>query len=393
MSIPEIFKLVDNHEENTCGISVELSNIGASIIRLIFPPASKSSDFSSDIVLHCQEYDDESGKAPVNDAYFGGVVGRVANRIANGRFELNGKEYQLPQNNGSHCLHGGALGEGFSHRCFDGRQLSDQSVEFTLKSLDGDQGFPADIVVTVKYTLSKSELKCEMSGSLVIQDENGGKLMATPINLAQHSYFNLGGHNCEDGILSHTLQLPSEKYTPTDATSIPTRDVVSLNLEKAMDFRHKRVLADALADFAVSYCGMDYVEAKEVVKLRNGKSKHNGEPFGFDHNYVISKNSSNYEENGLWKVGIVDHSLSGRQMTILTDAPGVQLYTSNYLDGSIQGKNGQRYLQWQGICFESQHYPDSIGVCKGEFADGACVLLDKDTPSYHHKIVYKFCHI
>ena len=380
-------------------IEVHFSPIGASIFRLFFPPnpsiltsdnqQNKNNRFSSDIVLHCQNPTDQ------NDAYFGAVVGRVANRIAKGKFMLNnGIEYTLPQNNGEHCLHGGT--PGFSHRMFEVKEVTDSSVTFTLISYDGDQGFPADILVSIKYTLISGELSCEMSAELLTLKSNQ---LETPINLAQHSYFNLGGHDCADGVLSHALYLPSEEYTPTDDTSIPLREVVSLDREKVMDFRldkkdnlvNKRVLSNALVDFGERFGGLTKAEATDAVKCRNGKTKLSGEPFGFDHNYVINRKSTP-TKSGLFLAGVIEHGASGRRMIVKTNAPGAQLYTSNYLDGSIIGKEGLKYLQWQGICLETQHFPDSIGIptCESKFFDGSCFILKPGGPRYNHTVSYTF---
>jgi len=389
--LPTLYTIHNNH------ITVELCTTGASITRILFPPSdsSKFADddpstadhpmYSDDVVLHCVDYSNASCK---NEAYFGAVVGRVANRIKGGTFELNGYTYHLMKNDGGlNCLHGGGGDRGFSHCQFQGKQLDDRCVVFTLMSKDGHAGFPGCVCIEVIYRLGEDDgiLSCDMKGTCA----NGEALM-TPLNLAQHSYFNLAGHDSADGILSHSLYMPmSSFYTPIDANGIPTREVRSLDDEKTMDFRSKRMLNDALESFGVSYEGLDAAEADEYVTMRKGISNLTTKPFGFDHNYVISEN----QEEKSYIAGVLEHSPSGRRMTVKTNMPGVQIYTSNYLDGSILGKENVKYEQWQGICLETQYYPDSICADDGKFSDGACFILKPGGTPYIHSVSYTFEHI
>jgi len=347
-------------------------------------------------VLHCNDYKDAQCK---NEPYFGAVVGRVANRIANAKFDLNGKVYELPANNGPNCLHGGTVG--FSHLNFESEQVSDNSVKFTLKSKDGDQGFPGSVIIKVLYTLEAvqddaAELSVLMTASLLdasdgFPDDEDNVLLSTPINLAQHSYFNLAGHDCENGILDHSLTLKSKEYTPTDANSIPTREVRSLDKEPAMDFRTDRELFRALSDFGQAYCDYTHDEAKDHIKKMHGLDK-GGNPYGFDHNYVLNPDPTAVDDHdGVNEVAILSHPPSGRTMRLFTDAPGLQVYTANYMDGVV-GKDCMEYKQWQGIALETQHYPDSIGDVSGEFAKGACVILEPGSGknNYAHRVKYQF---
>lgn len=381
---PTLYTIHNNH------ITVELCTTGASIARILFPPSNTSKiandrpNYSDDVVLHCADYLSASCK---NEAYFGAVVGRVANRIKGGTFELNGCSYSLMKNDGGlNCLHGGGGDRGFSHCQFQGKQVDDCCVVFTLMSKDGHAGFPGCICIEVIYRLGEDDgiLSCDMKGTCA-----NGEVLMTPLNLAQHSYFNLAGHDSADGILSHSLYMPmSSFYTPIDANGIPTREVRALDDEKAMDFRSKRMLKEALESFGVSYEGLDAAEAGECVAMRKGISKMTSKPFGFDHNYVIGEDQENYHI-----AGILEHSPSGRRMTVKTNMPGVQIYTSNYLDGSILGKENVKYQQWQGICLETQYYPDSICADDGKFSDGACFILKPGGTPYIHSVSYTFEHI
>lgn len=386
-------------------VTVVLNSIGASITNLYLPSRKNPDDEAVDCVLHCHDCGEEQCK---NEAYFGAVVGRVANRIANAKFELmnDGKMYELPANNGPNCLHGGTVG--FSHLNFEAEQPSENSVKFTLISKDGDQGFPGTVLIKVIYTLeavavvqskSKSsnspnvaDAELSVIMSAILLDDVGNA--ASPINLAQHTYFNLAGHDNEVGILDHTLAVQSKEFLPTDGNSIPTREVRSMNHDPAMDFRGDgRELHEALMDFGQKYCDYTSAEARNHIEKRRGLDK-DGNPYGFDHNYVLSPNPNNIDGNngGVGEVACLSHSPSGRTMRLFTSAPGMQVYTGNYLEG-VDGKGGVKYKQWQGIALETQHYPDSIGaVSPEEFSKGACVIMasGSEVEDYQHEIKYQF---
>jgi protein N-terminal methyltransferase len=223
----------------------------------------------------------------------------------------------------------------------------------------------------------------------------------TPINLANHSYFNLASHNSSSGVLDHRLTMPSNFYTPTDANSIPTRQVQSLDEDPAMDFRGGRLLKDALVEYGLEKAGLSEEEAAQSVALSwistdRAKSGSTAEvqvgPNGFDHNYVV-----NHDGPGMTVAGIVDHEPTRRRLTVLTDTPGVQLYTANWVDGKLLDKryckDASVYRQWQAICLETQHFPDSIGVDPDEFPDfakGQCFILRPGGPNYEHNVEYRF---
>lgn len=378
---------------STNGVTVEVSNVGASIIKILVPNFASDRGFVDDVVLGYNSALDMFTSR--NSPYMAVIVGRVANRIAKGRFSVDGIDYVVCTNNGPNHLHGGE--DGFSHRIWDAQIVAGSAVQFILVSDDGDQGYPGKVEVKATYSLvakpgKGATLKLEMEGKLL-----DGK--ASPINLAQHTYFNLAGHNHEAGILDHKLTMPCDSYTPVDPTSIPTREVRSLNDDSAMDWRSGRIVRDALMDFGTQKAGLSHSEVQSHFALsrcapdlaKSGADCSNpNEPYGFDHNYVVNKS-----ESMLNVAGVVEHADSGRRLTVMTDAPGVQLYTANWLDGSNHSvsKDGAVYGQWQGLCLETQTYPD--GIIKADetnpaFSQGKCFILRKGGPDYTHRVEYHF---
>ena len=411
---------------NLNDITVELSSIGASITKVLIPNYSQkqsgaSSTTRDDVVLSYaspkDQYDDK------NKPFFGAIVGRVANRIKDGKFQLMQKAesnktletYQLEKNNHPNHLHGGY--DGFCTKIWSANIVNDTEVEFMLTSPDGDCGYPAGIQVTATYSLihigdDGVKLCLKMNAKLL-----PGETKATPIALAQHSYFNLASHSSPNRILDHTLHLNCTKFTPFDNTSIPTREIQHVN--NAMDFCKPKSLADALIQYGEERAGLDHVDAKNnVQRILNygdaseviarvpkqggvdGANLDGGSPYGFDHNYAIDTSS---EDDGLRLAAVLSHTPTGRSMRVLTSAPGMQLYTSNYLDRKTPNpaicKGGTRYNQWQGICLETQTYPDSIfpddtGVDgEDEFAKGRCFILRPGSEDYHHIVCYEFRNI
>ncbi|OEU16831.1 galactose mutarotase-like protein, partial [Fragilariopsis cylindrus CCMP1102] len=277
-----------------------------------------------------------------NSPYFNAIVGRVCNRIKEGNFSLtddddNDNEYSIFVNNEPNALHGGKIG--FSHKFWDAQIINDGSaVEFSLLSPDGDQGFPGSIIITATYSLRPSfsssgvMLQLDMNAKLLEPEEKeeNEKQQLIPINLSNHSYFNLGGNN---GILDHRLKLESDSYTPVDEKMIPTRQVQSLDSDIVMDFREERTLRDAL---------------DEYVSI----------PYGIDHNYIVR----NQPGMSLPKVGSL--TFGRRNLSIYSDAPGVQIYTANYLGDSTNSSSErvckETYGPWNAICLETQYFPDSI---------------------------------
>lgn len=379
------------------GVTAHVSNVGASITNLFVPDFSGSSQRVDDVVL--------GYKSPLhmykcrNPPYFAVIVGRVANRIKRGHFALDDQEYMLDTNNGPNHLHGGH--DGFSHRIWHAKQL-ENAIEFTLLSPDGDQGYPGSVQVKALYSLippsndSKgATLKLHMEGKLMSGET------PSPLNLANHSYFNLAGHNSPTGILEHSLSMPCKAYTPVDSTFIPTREVKPLDDDPIMDWRKRRTMKDALIGYGTTKAGLSQEEVKQHLSLSRcapelalaGKKCQNpGEPYGFDHNYVIDHANTN-ESVEMSLVGTLDHVLSGRRLVVFSDAAGVQLYTGNWLDGSISDlKDGATYGQWQGVCLETQSYPDAIvsGDRIEPFYEGRCYILRPGSPDFKHNIEYHF---
>lgn len=390
------------------GATVKLCNLGASIYRLILPSNDKRRNDDCVLGWESPQKQRENGNPP----YFGVIVGRVANRIAEGKFDLaqpeagnsegakTNEHYTLAINNGPNHLHGGL--DGFCHRVWDAEIVDfdggNKGIAFTLHSPDGDQGYPAAIDVKVTYCLLPHgndgvSLKIEILGSLAPNE-----VKSTPINLAQHSYFNLAGHGYANGILDHKVTLPSETYTPVDANLIPTKEVRSVKGDQCMDFRYGKIMSDAIITYAISKAGLTEDDAKtNLVATRrvgySAKVKGGEDPFGFDHNYVVNPPGEN--DGYLALAGVVEHVASGRRMTVVTDQPGVQFYSGNFLDGTYTGtKDGAVYKQWQNICLETQRFPNSIG-CKpddetSDFSKGACFILEPGGKDYVHNVEYRF---
>jgi len=408
------------------GVTVEVCSIGASITKILLPNTTKKDVEYDDIVLGYKSplgmY--QSGNPP----FFGVIVGRVANRIQKGQFLLNDTEYKLAINNDPNHLHGGH--QGFGTKIWN-MTIMEDGVRCTLESPDGDQGYPGAVFVTVDYTLKANNHDSSGNGvSLFVRMKahlKEGETVSTPINLAQHSYFNLSKHNDPRGILDHRLWLACEHYTPTDATSLPTRQVVAVKDDVAMDLSQGKLMSEALQQFAVLKAGLEQDEAEKHTNVESrcgdevAKSGANcptpGEPYGFDHNYLVSSdgepcgfnhnylvssdnNNNSGNAEGLNLVATMEHETSKRRMKVYTNAPGVQVYTGNYLDGVTPApkicKEGYAYGQWQGMCLETQHFPDSILTPEEEeqfpdFAKGKCIILRPgESSEYQHTVQYSF---
>ncbi|MGK3759289.1 MAG: galactose mutarotase-like enzyme, partial [Bacillariaceae sp.] len=343
-----------------------------------------------------------------NPPYFNAIVGRVANRIKEGKFSLTDDDdddengYSIFVNNEPNSLHGGKIG--FSHKVWDAQLINDGSaIEFSLLSPDGDQGFPGSIIITATYSLRPSFsssgviLQLDMNARLILPEEKEENEKETPINLANHSYFNLG--DSKNGILDHRLKLESDSYTPVDETMIPTRQVQSLDSDIVMDFREERTLRDALDEYGVIKMNLTEQESDENLTKRKFSSI--SIPYGIDHNYIVR----NQPGTSLPKVGSV--TFGRRNLSVYSDAPGVQIYTANYL-GDSENSSSERvcketYGPWNAICLETQHFPDSIcntdssntttssSLLSGdkEFWAGKCPLLTRTKPTYKHTVVYR----
>ena len=299
---------------NGRGFEVRAITYGAIIVSLRVP--DRAGKFG-DIVLG----NDNLAGYVDKPAYFGAVVGRYGNRIAKGRFTLDGKTYTLATNNGPNHLHGGVRGFDKVVWTADPPAAGATSVTFRYTSADGEEGYPGKLSARVTYTLTdKNELTFEYSATT---DK------ATPINLTQHSYFNLGTPGSD--ILGHELTLEADRYTPVDATLIPTGQLASVS-GTPFDFRKPTAIGARIA--------------QDDEQLKRGG--------GYDHNFVLTAAG-----DGLRRAGRLADPGTGRTMEILTTEPGIQFYSGNFLDGTIKGKGGVVYKYRSGLCLETQHFPDS----------------------------------
>ena len=304
--------------KNHRGMQVRITNYGGIVVSLTAPDRNRK---FADLVLGYNDLDSYL-KPPF--PYFGAIVGRYANRIAKGRFTLNGEEYKLAVNNGENTLHGGI--KGFDKVVWKVKQVrttpAGPALFLTYLSKDGEEGYPGNLTVTVVYTLTNNnELKIDYTAST---DKD------TVTNLTHHSYFNLAGEGNGD-ILDHQLVLKANRFIPTDAGAIPTGELRNV-AGTPFDFRTATAIGARIN-------GDD-----EQLKL--GK--------GYDHTWVI-----NGRAGSLRQAAIAYEPKSGRVMEVWTTEPGVQFYTGNYLDGTITGKAGKPYPRRSGFCLETQHYPDS----------------------------------
>ena len=302
--------------KNRNGMEVKIINYGGTVTSIRVP--DRSGKFA-DVVLGFSNPDDYLKPHPS----FGTAIGRFGNRIAKGRFTLNGVEYKLAVNNGENHLHGGI--KGFDDVFWTAEQVNTvagPAVRMTYLSKDGEEGYPGNLQVTMTYTLTnKNELRIDY---VATTDKD------TVVNLTHHSYFNLAGEGNGD-ILKHRLKLNAARFTPTDAGSIPTGELRSV---KGTPF-------DFLMPHAIG----------ERINQDDEQLKFGG---GYDHNYVI-----NGRMGVLRQAAVVTEPASGRVMEVWTTEPGVQLYTGNFLDGTLTGKSGKAYEKRSGFCLETQHYPDS----------------------------------
>jgi aldose 1-epimerase len=300
---------------NANGIELRAMTYGGIITSLKVP--DRSGHFG-DIVLGFDTIDRYLKDPP----YFGALIGRYGNRIAKGQFTLGGTTFKLATNNGPNHLHGGV--KGFDKVLWNAIQAAGPegvSVTFTRTSPDGEEGYPGNLHVSVRYMLTdKNEL---------VVDYRATTDKATPVNLTQHSYFNLAADSSD--ILGHELMLNASRYTPVDDTLIPTGELAPVE-GTPFDFQKATAIGAR-------------IEA-DHVQLKNGK--------GYDHNWVLNRTGA-----GLQRAAFVVEPKSGRTMDIATTEPGIQFYSGNFLDGTVAGKGGQVYKHRAGFCLETQHYPDS----------------------------------
>jgi aldose 1-epimerase len=306
---------------NSHGMEVRAMSYGAIIVSLRVPDRGGVSD---DVVLGFDALEGYLAGHP----YFGAIVGRYGNRIAKGRFALDGQTYQLATNNGPNHLHGGV--KGFDKVVWEAEPFDrdgQAGVVFTHVSPDGDEGYPGNLNARVTYTLTQA--------NELIVDYSATTSKATPVNLTQHSYFNLAGAGTGD-ILEHRLTLDADRFTPVDATLIPTGELAPVD-GTPFDFRRPTAIGARI--------GGDHVQLKYGT--------------GYDHNWVLNLPSGGSTGPALHHAARLEEPKSGRTLDVATTEPGVQFYTGNFLDGTLTGKSGRVYKQRYGLCLETQHFPDS----------------------------------
>ena len=303
---------------NAKGMEVRAINYGGIILSLKVP--DRQGKFG-DVVLGFDSVKPYETVSP----YFGAIIGRYGNRIAGGRFTLDGKTYALARNNGPNNLHGGP--NGFDKVVWEAQPFDSGKVRgivFRYTSPDGDQGFPGTLKTTVTYTLTDDDE--------LIFDYQATTDRPTPVNLTQHSYFNLAGDGSGD-ILGHVVYLDADRFTPVDSTLIPTGELRSA-AGTPFDFRTPTAIGARIE--------------QPDEQLRFGK--------GYDHNFVLNRPAG---ATGPTLAARVYEPTSGRVMEILTTEPGLQFYSGNFLDGTLTGKNGAVYKHRYGFAMETQHFPDS----------------------------------
>jgi aldose 1-epimerase len=325
---------------NANGCEVKITNYGGIVVSLTVPDKTGK---IGDVVLG---YDKLDGYIKDNSPYFGALIGRYGNRIGKAKFELNGKTYNLAANNGENHLHGGV--KGFDKVVWDAKEIKQNDavgLELNYLSKDGEEGYPGNLNVTVKYLwTNNNELKIEYAATT---DKD------TVVNLTHHSYFNLAG---KGNILKHELMINADKFTPVDEGLIPTGELRSVQ-GTPMDFTKPTAVGARIE--------------QDDEQLKFG--------LGYDHNWAL-----NDYDGSLKKVASVYEPTSGRVMEVYTTEPGLQFYSGNFLDGTITGKGGTVYKHRTGLCLETQHFPDSPN--KPDFLSTTL----KPGEKYSTTTIYKF---
>ncbi len=326
----EIYTLTNAH-----GVEARITTYGGRLVSMRVPDRKGA---MGNVVLG---FDSLEGYLANPAPFFGALVGRYANRIGGARFTLNGVEYKLEKNDGENTLHGGS--HGFDKAVWVARELPDGALELTHLSKDGDEGFPGDLTAIVTYRLTDAnELRIEYRAAT---DKT------TVLNLTNHAYFNLKGSG---DVLGHRLMLNADRYTPVDAGLIPTGELRAV-AGTPFDFRKPAAI------------GARINNGDEQLRLGHG----------YDHNFVLNG-------SGLRIAARVEEPSTGRVLEVLTDQPGVQFYTGNFLDGTIHGHGGEVYGRRSAFCLETQHFPDSPN--KPDFR--STVL--KPGAEYHSMTIFRF---
>lgn len=303
-----LFTLTNNN-----GVQVKISDYGGTVTSFIAPDKNGK---NSSIVIGLDSLSGYTAGVP----YFGATVGRYGNRIAKGKFTLDGKTYSLATNNGANHLHGGK--KGFDKQVWTVSDTSNSKPQLTLTYLskDGEEGYPGNLTAHITFSLTNdNRLRIEY---------NATTDKATPLNLTNHSYFNLTGDAGSNTILNHSVMIDADRYTPVDSTLIPTGQLAPVK-GTPFDFTTPHLIG-------------------ERIKQTGGT------PVGYDHNFVLNK-----KDSSLTKVAEVTDDLSGRKLEVFTTQPGLQFYSGNFLDGSIKTSAGKPLNQYTGFCMETQHFPNS----------------------------------
>ena len=300
--------------KNKSGMEVCITNFGGRIVSIMVPDKDGK---MQDVVLGFDNIDDYI-RIPSD---FGASIGRYANRIAQGRFVLDNDTIQLPQNNFGHCLHGGP--QGWQYQVYDANLIDNTTLELTRLSPDGDENFPGNVTAKVTFKLSDDNaLDIKYSATT---DKK------TIINMTNHSYFNLSGDPSQPAT-DHILYVNADNYTPVDSTFMTTGEIIPVK-DTPMDFITPKAIGQDITKY-------------DFVQLKNGN--------GYDHNWVLNTNGDITKP-----AARLTSPQSGITLEVYTNEPGIQVYTGNFLDGSIQGKKGITYNQRASVCLETQHYPDS----------------------------------
>ena len=324
--------------KNAKGMEAAISTYGGVVVSLKVPDRAGK---MGDVVLG---FDDFNGYL-LPPPYFGALIGRYGNRIGHGKFTLDGKEYDLAKNDGDNTLHGGL--KGFDKRIWTANLVSPSSLELKYVSKDGEENFPGNLSTTVVYSVTEDNgLKIEYTATT---DKD------TVLNLTNHSYFNLAGEGQGD-VLSHSLMINADRYTPVDKGLIPTGELAKVE-GTPFDFRQPHKIGERID-----------AKNQQLVFAK-----------GYDQNFVL-----NHPGDFSAVAARVSEPTSGRVVEVFTTEPGLQFYTGNFLDGTIKGKGGKVYAKHAALCMETQHYPDSPN--KPSFP--TAVL--KPGATYHTRTMYRF---
>lgn len=330
---------------NANGMEVCITNYGGRIVSVMVP--DKDGNFQ-DVVLG---YDNIAAYAENPSMDFGAAIGRYANRINQGKLVIDGETIQLPQNNFGHCLHGGP--NGWQSKVYEAEQIDSTILKLTMDSPDGDANFPGHVVAIVTYKLTD-----ENAIDITYKATTDKK---TVINMTNHSYFNLSGDGSK-AITDHILMLNADNYTPVDSTFMTTGEILFV-AGTPMDFTQPKVVGQDITNF-------------DFEQLKNGN--------GYDHNWVLNKQADLMTDEFAARLIC---PTTGICLEVYTNEPGIQVYTGNFLDGTVVGKHNTAYPQRSAICLETQHYPDSPN--KADREGWYSVTLDKGE-TYHSHCIFKF---